>query len=148
MSAGLYVHVPFCLIRCGYCDFNAYAGLDHLAPPYVDALRREADLHADAWKEERFATVYLGGGTPTLVATDALAGLLDHLRATFAVDADAEVTIEANPDTVDEATFAALLAAGVTRVSMGVQSFDPAVLASLERVHGPGAGGGGGGGGG
>ena len=137
MTAGLYVHVPFCLTRCGYCDFNAYAGLDHLASPYVGALRREADLHAPDWAGERFATVYLGGGTPTLVASEELAGLLAHLRATFDVAHDAEVTVEANPDTVDEAAFAALVDAGVTRVSMGVQSFDPAVLASLERVHAP-----------
>ncbi|MFM8999657.1 MAG: radical SAM family heme chaperone HemW [Actinomycetota bacterium] len=137
MSAGLYVHVPFCLTRCGYCDFNAYAGLDHLAPAYVEALRREADLHAPAWTGESIATIFLGGGTPTLLASEALAGFLDHVRAGYDVEADAEITVEANPDTVDAATFAALRGAGVTRVSLGVQSFDPAVLASLERVHGP-----------
>ena len=137
MSAGLYVHVPFCLTRCGYCDFNAYAGLDHLATPYMDALRREADLHAADWAGERIATIFLGGGTPTLVAADALGAFLDHVRTTYAVDPEAEITVEANPDTVDAATFAALRAAGLTRVSLGVQSFDPAVLVALERVHGP-----------
>lgn len=137
MSAGIYVHVPFCLTRCGYCDFNAYAGLDHLALPYMEALRREADLHAPDWAQESIATIFLGGGTPTLVSPDALAGFLDHVRATYAVDPAAEITVEANPDTVDAAAFAALRAAGVTRVSLGVQSFDPVALASLERVHGP-----------
>ena len=139
MSAGIYVHVPFCLTRCGYCDFNAYAGLDHLAPSYVDALLAEADLHAADWSGERIDTIYLGGGTPTTLPVADIARLLDRLRSSFTVASDVEVTIEANPDTVDEAIFAGLLAAGVTRVSMGVQSFDPAVLASLERVHGPAA---------
>ena len=136
MSAGIYVHVPFCLTRCGYCDFNAYAGLDHLAPSYVDALVAEAELHAADWTAETIDTIYLGGGTPTTLPVASIARLLGRLRSAFDVASEAEVTIEANPDTVDEATFAGLLDAGVTRVSMGVQSFDPAVLASLERVHG------------
>ena len=139
MSAGLYVHVPFCLTRCGYCDFNAYAGLDHLAPSYVDALVAEAELHAADWTAETIDTIYLGGGTPTTLPVASIARLLGRLRSAFDVASEAEVTIEANPDTVDEATFAGFLDAGVTRVSMGVQSFDPAVLASLERVHGPAA---------
>jgi len=135
VTAGLYVHVPFCLTRCGYCDFNAYAGLGHLAGRYVHALRREADLHATEWVGERFASIFLGGGTPTTLATSALEGLLDHLRVRFDVAPDPEVTVEANPDTVDEANLVALLDAGVTRLSMGAQSFDPSVLAALERVH-------------
>lgn len=136
-GAGLYVHVPFCLTRCGYCDFNAYAGLDHLASRYVDALRREADLLAPSWSDVAVQTIFLGGGTPTTLPAPALAGLLAHLRERFVVAADAEITIEANPDTVDERSLAAIRAAGYNRLSMGVQSFDPAVLASLERVHGP-----------
>ncbi|HXF37094.1 MAG TPA: radical SAM family heme chaperone HemW, partial [Actinomycetota bacterium] len=135
--AGLYVHVPFCLTRCGYCDFNAYAGLGHLAGRYVDALRREADLAAPAWEGDRFVSVFLGGGTPTTLEPAALLGVLDDLRARFPLEPGAEVTVEANPDTVDEPSLAALRAGGVTRLSMGAQSFDPAVLAALERVHGP-----------
>jgi oxygen-independent coproporphyrinogen-3 oxidase len=137
MSAGLYVHVPFCLTRCGYCDFNAYAGLDHLRSRYVEALRREADLAAPAWADEDFASVFLGGGTPTTLEVDDLSALLSHLRARFAIATDAEVTIEANPDTVDRSKLVGLLEAGFGRLSMGVQSFDRAVLASLERVHDP-----------
>ncbi len=138
-GAGLYVHVPFCLTRCGYCDFNAYAGLGHLAERYVRALEREADLAAPGWAGERVDSIFLGGGTPTTLSPAALGGLLGHLRGAFDVapPAEAEVTTEANPDTVDEASLAALLAAGFTRLSMGVQSFDPTVLAALERVHGP-----------
>ena len=135
--AGLYVHVPFCLTRCGYCDFNAYAGLGHLAERYVAALRREADLAAPAWEGERFVSVFVGGGTPTTLEPGALLGVLAHLRARFDVAGGAEVTVEANPDTVDVRSLARLRAGGVARLSLGAQSFDPAVLAALERVHGP-----------
>lgn len=137
MSAGIYIHVPFCLTRCGYCDFNAYAGLGHLAPRYVAAMRAEADLWAGSWAGERVTSIFLGGGTPTTLDPGDLAGLLDHLRARFDVEPGAEVTIEANPDTVDERRLAALLATGYGRLSMGAQSFDLRVLASLERVHSP-----------
>jgi oxygen-independent coproporphyrinogen-3 oxidase len=139
VSAGVYVHVPFCLTRCGYCDYNAYAGLDHLAPRYVRALLAEASLVGPAWAGEEVVSVFLGGGTPTTLEPVDLKGLLVHLRERFEVTSDAEVTIEANPDTVDRAKLAALLEAGYERLSMGAQSFDPAVLSSLERVHAPGA---------
>jgi oxygen-independent coproporphyrinogen-3 oxidase len=137
MTAGVYVHVPFCLTRCGYCDFNAYAGLDHLRSRYVEALRREADLAAPSWVDEEFASVFLGGGTPTTLEVGDLSALLSHLRGRFAVALDAEVTIEANPDTVDAGKLAGLLDAGYARLSMGAQSFDRAVLAALERIHDP-----------
>lgn len=136
-GAGLYVHVPFCLTRCGYCDFNTYAGLDELKPGYLDALREEATAVAPDWEGIRFDSVFLGGGTPTTLPAETLAGLLEHLRVRFAVAPDAEITIEANPDTVGAESLAGLRAAGFTRLSMGAQSFDPAVLASLERVHQP-----------
>jgi putative oxygen-independent coproporphyrinogen III oxidase len=136
-TAGLYVHIPFCLTRCGYCDFNAYAGLDGLAPRYLRALHAEATLAAPAWDGATIASVFLGGGTPTTRSPDELRALLGHLRDTFDVAPDAEVTTEANPDTVDEASLGALRDAGFERLSMGAQSFDPEVLAALERVHQP-----------
>jgi putative oxygen-independent coproporphyrinogen III oxidase len=136
-GAGIYFHVPFCLTRCGYCDFNAYAGLQELQPRYVAALLAEADLAVGDWASERIVSVFLGGGTPTALKPSALGGLLDHLRARFDMAADAEITTEANPDTVDREKFEALLAAGFNRVSMGAQSFDPDVLAALERIHSP-----------
>jgi oxygen-independent coproporphyrinogen-3 oxidase len=137
MTAGLYVHVPFCLTRCGYCDFNAYAGLGHLASRYVEALEAEAGLWAEEWRGERFGSVFLGGGTPTTLDHAELARLLACLRGRFEVEPGAEVTIEANPDTVDVGKLAALREAGYTRLSMGAQSFDQRVLDALERVHGP-----------
>lgn len=136
ISAGLYVHVPFCLTRCGYCDFNTYAGLDHLARPYLDAVLEEAELARPQWTDAVFVSIFLGGGTPTMLAEDELRTLLARLR-TFSLGPDLEVTAEANPDTVDERYLAALAAAGVTRVSLGAQSFDPVVLRALERVHSP-----------
>jgi putative oxygen-independent coproporphyrinogen III oxidase len=135
--AGIYVHVPFCLTRCGYCDFNAYAGLDELKPRYLRALLDEASLVAPGWEGTRFVSAFLGGGTPTTMAPADLRALLVHLRDRFDVADDAEITTEANPDTVDEAPLAALLDAGYERLSLGAQSFDVAVLASLERVHRP-----------
>jgi oxygen-independent coproporphyrinogen-3 oxidase len=137
MSAGIYVHVPFCLTRCGYCDFNAYAGLDHLASRYVSALLRETELAAPGWASEEVVSVFLGGGTPTTLEVADLKALLARLRQAFAVMPDAEVTIEANPDTVDVGKLGGLLEAGFERLSMGAQSFDRAVLASLERLHDP-----------
>jgi putative oxygen-independent coproporphyrinogen III oxidase len=137
VKAGLYVHVPFCLTRCGYCDFNTYAGLDHLAGGYVDMLEREARLYAAEWGGEEFASLFFGGGTPTTLPAARLVGLLDELMAWFSFVRGAEITTEANPDTIDQAYLGSLLEAGVTRLSMGVQSFDTAVLAALERVHSP-----------
>lgn len=137
MSAGLYVHVPFCLTRCGYCDFNAYADLGHLAPRYMRALVAEADLVAPSWADEEVVSVFLGGGTPTTLEVDDLASLLADLRERFSIPSAAEVTIEANPDTVDRCSLTGFLEAGFERLSMGAQSFDERVLLALERVHGP-----------
>ena len=133
--AGLYVHIPFCLTRCGYCDFNAYAGLDHLAAPYVDALRQEAALAARDWKEASFASIFFGGGTPTTLSSDTIGMLIESFQERFAFVGDAEITCEANPDTVKVASLALLRRSGVNRLSIGVQSFDPEVLASLQRLH-------------
>ena len=136
-TAGIYVHVPFCLTRCGYCDFNAYAGMDHLASRYVAAVLSEAELAAPAWEGIEVVSVFLGGGTPTTLEVADLKALLARLRSVFSVTQDAETTIEANPDTVDEQKLAGLLDAGYERLSMGAQSFDRSVLSALERVHQP-----------
>jgi oxygen-independent coproporphyrinogen-3 oxidase len=134
---GIYVHVPFCLTRCGYCDFNAYAGLERLQPRYLRALLAEASLAAPSWRDVEVDTVFLGGGTPTTMEPADLKSLMTHLRDRFRVTDDVEITIEANPDTVDRTRLEQLRAAGFDRLSMGAQSFDPAVLRSLERVHSP-----------
>jgi putative oxygen-independent coproporphyrinogen III oxidase len=135
VTAGIYVHVPFCLTRCGYCDFNAYADLGHLRSRYVAALLREAELAAPSWRGKAMASVFLGGGTPTTLEAADLKAMLAHLRDRFEVEENAEVTIEANPDTVDRQMLEQLRDAGYSRLSMGAQSFDPLVLRSLDRVH-------------
>jgi oxygen-independent coproporphyrinogen-3 oxidase len=139
-SFGVYAHVPFCLARCHYCDFVTYTGMEGLRRPYAAALLEEAAMAAAALGPEPpvVTSVFVGGGTPTLLPADDLARVLDRLAALLPLAPDAEVTVEANPETVDDAMAAGLAGAGVTRVSMGAQSFDGRVLAALGRVHDPG----------
>ena len=129
----LYVHVPFCKHKCGYCDFNAYAGMDRLMPDYVEALERELVFARERYPFQQLDTVYLGGGTPSLLPAELAGRLLRFIRTTFNVAPDAEVTLEANPASTDEARIAAWLEGGVNRLSLGVQGFDPRALAVLER---------------
>ncbi|MGY1642066.1 radical SAM family heme chaperone HemW [Geodermatophilus sp. SYSU D00703] len=141
---GLYVHVPFCATRCGYCDFNTYTA-DELGPgasraeyagTAIAELRRAAEvLGPDLPTVE---TVFVGGGTPTLLPADDLAAVLAAVRELFPVAGDVEVTTEANPETVTPAGLARLRAAGFTRVSLGMQSAAEHVLAVLDRRHTPG----------
>ncbi|ENO17782.1 coproporphyrinogen dehydrogenase [Schaalia cardiffensis F0333] len=141
----LYVHVPFCSVRCGYCDFNTYttgfgpgAAPGDYAPSILAEARLATRILADAgWAPRAASTVFLGGGTPTLLASSELARILDHLRSTFGIAEDAEVTVEANPDSIDAQGLEELRAAGVTRVSFGMQSAVPSVLATLDRTHDP-----------
>jgi putative oxygen-independent coproporphyrinogen III oxidase len=134
---GVYVHVPFCLARCHYCDFVTYTGMEGLRRPYGAALLREAELAVAALGPDRptVTSVFVGGGTPTLLPATDLGRLLEHLRNLLPFAPDAEVTVEANPETVDQPMADGLAAAGVTRVSMGAQSFDDRVLAALGRTH-------------
>jgi oxygen-independent coproporphyrinogen-3 oxidase len=131
-SLGVYVHVPFCASRCDYCAFVSSTDSSHLATAYVDACLTELD-HAYAEGLEAAATVFFGGGTPSQLPGDELVRLLDgiHHRG------DAEVTVECNPEDVTHELMRSYAAAGVTRISIGVQSLAPHVLASLGRRHGP-----------
>src|SRR5215472_15262320 len=129
----LYVHIPFCKHKCGYCDFNAYAGMDRLMPDYVDALERELVFARERYPFQQLETVYLGGGTPSLLPPDLAARLLHFIRVNFNVAPDAEVTLEANPASTDPPRIEAWLEGGVNRLSLGVQGFDPRALAVLER---------------
>jgi oxygen-independent coproporphyrinogen-3 oxidase len=141
---GVYVHVPFCATRCGYCDFNTYTATE------LGGGASQAAYAATAAEEVRLArrvlgevdvaaaTVFFGGGTPTLLPADDLAALLRVVRDVLGVLPGAEVTTEANPDSVDERSLARLREAGFTRVSFGMQSAVPHVLATLDRTHDPG----------
>jgi oxygen-independent coproporphyrinogen-3 oxidase len=138
---GIYVHVPFCATRCGYCDFNTYpaaelggAGIDG----WLDALHAELGLAAAAVGPLPVSTVFVGGGTPSLLGAARLATVLDAVRDRFPLARDAEVTTEANPESTSPEFFDALRSAGYTRVSLGMQSASPRVLALLDRTHSPG----------
>ncbi|MFN8193999.1 MAG: radical SAM family heme chaperone HemW [Nocardioidaceae bacterium] len=140
---GVYVHVPFCRVRCGYCDFNTYTpaelGQAASVPSYAAAVAAELDLAARTLGPARpeVSTVFFGGGTPTLLTAGELAAVLAGIRDRFGLAEDVEVTTEANPDSVSEAALAELRAAGFTRVSFGMQSAVAHVLATLDRTHDP-----------
>ncbi len=134
---GFYVHVPFCAKRCGYCSFNTAPLEDGAMVRYLEALHREIDLLSGiAWSPRvRLSTIFLGGGTPSLLAVEAMAAMLDRIRSRFDVDADAEITVECNPESVTRDKLAGYRAAGVNRLSLGVQSLDDSILPQLGRLH-------------
>jgi len=133
---GVYVHIPFCATRCGYCDFNTYTAGEASRAGFVDAVIAELDLAARVLGAPRVDTVFFGGGTPTLLPAAELERILHAIEERFGVAS--EVTTEANPESVDPASLAALRAAGFTRISLGMQSAAPHVLATLDRTHTPG----------
>jgi oxygen-independent coproporphyrinogen-3 oxidase len=131
----LYLHIPFCAARCHYCDFNTYAGLEALYEPYVSALCREIHRAGEPAGRSPACTIFIGGGTPTVLPVALLAQALDASFTAFDVSPSAEITCEANPGTADQACFAALRTLGVNRLSIGVQSFDDDELRGLGRIH-------------
>ena len=142
---GLYIHVPFCAVRCGYCDFNTYTATELEGASqrdYPSHAKAEVDFAARVLSESGvpsrpLSTIFFGGGTPTLLGPEPLIDMLHHARGVLGTTDDAEITMEANPDSVSAEDLEALASAGVTRVSFGVQSFDPDVLATLDRTHDP-----------
>ena len=137
-----YVHIPFCRVRCGYCDFNTYTGEELRGArreDYAGTLLREIDLASGVLSvhPRPLNTVFFGGGTPTLLPARDLAVILSTLRDRFGLEPDAEVTVEANPDTVTPEVTEELASAGVTRLSIGMQSAVPEVLRTLDRTHRP-----------
>src|SRR6201987_2262419 len=137
---GVYVHVPFCFTRCGYCDFNTYtpAELGGVNPDaWLDALGTELELAAARLDGPTLSTVFVGGGTPSLLGGERLARMLDMVRAHFVLAPDAEVTTEADPESAWPDFFEAIRMAGYTRVSLGMQSVSPRVLGVLDRIHTP-----------
>ncbi|WP_087117709.1 radical SAM family heme chaperone HemW [Corynebacterium urinipleomorphum] len=139
MSFGVYIHVPFCATRCGYCDFNTYtpSETESSYAAYLDSLERELELAAE--KVGLTAeTVFVGGGTPSLLGADGLGRILGKIRGTFGLAKDAEVTTESNPESTSPEYFAGLKEAGFTRVSLGMQSASTPVLKVLDRQHTPG----------
>ncbi|HZD59262.1 MAG TPA: radical SAM family heme chaperone HemW, partial [Anaerolineae bacterium] len=131
----IYVHIPFCKQKCRYCDFNSYAGLGSLHQAYTDALSAEIALRATDVDDTHVSSIYIGGGTPTLVDPAHIDTILNAIGKHFSVSQDAEVSIEANPETITMDRLVALRKVGVNRLSIGFQSLDDAFLKILGRKH-------------
>jgi oxygen-independent coproporphyrinogen III oxidase len=132
----IYLHIPFCKHRCAYCDFNTYAGQEDSIPAYVDALLREIEeVGKSAGRRLDVHTVFFGGGTPSLLTAPQFDSILRALHAAFALSADAEISIEANPGTLSLQKLEGIRQAGVNRISLGVQSANTEELRMLERIH-------------
>src|SRR6266849_7655397 len=136
-SLGAYLHVPFCTKRCGYCSFNTAPDSPGAVARFLPALLGEMDIVARVpWAGAiDLRSVFLGGGTPSLLPAEAMAEILEHLRARFGVEAAAEITVECNPESVSLERLAGYRRAGVTRISLGVQSLDDRILPTLDRLH-------------
>jgi len=135
MPLGLYLHLPFCTVRCTYCPFVISTDLG-LQDEYISALLSEVASFADETAERQVDTIYFGGGTPSRLSRENFARIMNDIGGRFAVDADAEISIEANPEDVTPASLAAWKSAGVNRISIGVQSFQDGELMPLGRLHG------------
>ncbi len=131
--AGLYIHIPFCVKKCHYCDFYSIPYEPSLAEPLVEAIPQEAELYAPA--EEPFETIYFGGGTPSVLGPDQIDTILSGLYRRVDISSDAEVTLEANPETLGRDAIKGFASVGVTRLSIGLQSLNDEELKSLGRVH-------------
>jgi oxygen-independent coproporphyrinogen-3 oxidase len=138
MPVGLYVHLPWCVRKCPYCDFNSHQLKDDLpVAQYADALIADLEAEAALAGARCVSSVFFGGGTPSLFPGHQIARVLDAARSMLPFAADVEITLEANPGASDADRFASYAAAGVNRLSIGAQSFDPAALLVLGRIHGP-----------
>ncbi|MCM1184520.1 MAG: radical SAM family heme chaperone HemW [Roseburia sp.] len=132
---GLYIHIPFCVQKCVYCDFLSAPATDDTRRAYLDALKRELACEADTYRECEVDTVFFGGGTPSLLEAQALADCIGQLRARYRIARTAEITLEVNPKTVTAKKLAQLRAAGINRLSIGLQSADDKELRMLGRIH-------------
>ncbi|HEU4342576.1 MAG TPA: radical SAM family heme chaperone HemW [Candidatus Binatia bacterium] len=133
----LYVHIPYCIRKCPYCDFNSHVVAEIPEQAYVEALVREIDYYAGLadWSERRVQSIFFGGGTPSTFHCTSIGSILDRVAGRFQILPDCEITLEANPGTVDRGNFFGYREAGINRISVGVQSFQPRLLKLLGRAH-------------
>ena len=131
-QAGLYIHIPFCLSKCGYCSFYSIKSLD-LIPEFIDALKKEIKAYSKLFKT--FDTIYIGGGTPSLLTIQQLKTIFKTINKSYKIDPHAEITMEVNPGDVSLEYFQALRSLGINRLNIGVQSFDDNILKFLGRRH-------------
>lgn len=132
---GLYLHIPFCIRRCAYCDFFSTEGMRRMLPPYVRALTREIEMAGAAGEKPPAGTVFFGGGTPSLLASRQAELVLEEIRRSFRLAPEAEITLEANPGTLDRDRLKGFRTAGINRLSLGLQSADDTELTLLGRIH-------------
>ena len=135
MNLGIYLHIPYCLHKCGYCDFNSHPENRKEAYVYVDTLIKELKAYSSILRDYTVPTIYVGGGTPTILPPSQLKRMLQTVFLSFNLTPDCEITIEANPATIKLETLQEIRSAGYNRISIGVQSFDEKELQLLERVH-------------
>ena len=133
--AGIYVHVPFCKVKCNYCDFNSYENQDELVARYFDAVIEEMRYHVDVMERLKIHSVYFGGGTPSYVDSKYILNVLEFIYNNYQVATDAEITLETNPGTLTKSKMLDYMIAGINRVSMGAQSTNETVLKQLGRIH-------------
>lgn len=134
--AGLYIHIPFCMKKCNYCDFISYTDkADCFVVSYCDALKKEMQFYSQSMRSYLFDTVFIGGGTPSYINQKHIVGILNSLKEHFYIEKNAEITIEANPGTLNEEKLFAYKNAGINRLSLGVQSMDDDVLKVIGRIH-------------
>ncbi len=136
MELGLYLHFPFCISKCPYCDFNSYQlKEDNQIFSYISALYQEITAYSRKLKKSNIKTIYLGGGTPTVLSGVQIYNILEFCKGKFTIDKDAEITIEANPGTLDDEKIKLLTESGINRLSLGAQSFNDLLLKKLGRIH-------------
>jgi oxygen-independent coproporphyrinogen-3 oxidase len=136
MELGLYLHFPYCISKCPYCDFNSYQlEEDNQISSYIFALYQEITAYSQKLKKSNIKTIYLGGGTPTILSGVQIYNILEFCKEKFKVDKDAEITIEANPGTLDGEKIKSLIESGINRLSLGAQSFNNIFLKKLGRIH-------------
>ncbi len=136
-NLGLYIHIPFCASKCHYCDFTSYPGQEMLWEAYTDAVCKELELKAPLFKEQALTSVFIGGGTPSLISPLGIVKIMTVLKQSFLVVPEAEISIESNPGTLDERKLALYRQSGINRLSIGLQSSNPALLKALGRIHTP-----------
>jgi oxygen-independent coproporphyrinogen-3 oxidase len=145
VELSFYVHIPYCVKRCGYCDFNTYTpaelqisdGLSQISNSYIDLVIAEIQQAKLAVGEATVPTIFFGGGTPSLMEPTDIARVITKIKNSFKLSEDCEITLETNPDTVDKQKLAAFKSAGINRISIGMQSAVPHVLSTLDRTHNP-----------
>jgi len=132
---GLYLHVPFCIKKCNYCDFNSYSINSEDKGKYLENIVKEMNLYRSDFKDKVFTSVFIGGGTPTILKEDELEYLFNNIYSNFNIHSDAEISIEANPGTLTKSKLKTLYNIGVNRLSIGLQAYQQSHLDKLGRIH-------------